>query len=180
MTKQSQGPDQKPGLSTASIASHLRAYREISYQIDLAESLTHCRHLIQVSFFSSSFLTFHIHVMEIYLSKESICNLEESWCFYLLSKKKKKIKSPFNLSCCQKGRAKIVKVQRKAVKIIYGMHGRRACHEKKNSKPRDHFIWKGKLPEAQCLQYNKLTTDIGKANQDLAFTFPPKYKNQTI
>lgn len=80
----------------------------------------------------------------------------------------------------KKSKAKIVKVQRRAVKIICGMRGRRSCHEKRNSKPWDYFIWKEKLPEAQCLQYNKLTTGIGKTNQDLVFTFPLKYKNQAV
>ena len=89
-------------------------------------------------------------------------------------------KTPFNQSWCQKGRVKIVNIQRRAVKIICGMHGRRARHEKRNSKPWDHFIWKGRLPQTQRLQYNKLTTGIGKANQGLVFTFPPKHKNQTV
>lgn len=53
------------------------------------------------------------------------------------------------------------------------MQGRRGCHERRNSKCQDHFIGKEKLPEAQCLQHNKLTTGIGKANQDLVFTPTP-------
>lgn len=110
------------------------------------------------------------------MGKESTCILEESCCLYLLCIKTS-LKSPFNQSCCPKGRAKIVKVQRRAVKIICGMQGRRRYHGRRNSKCQDHFIGKGKLPETQCLQHNKLTTGIGKANQDLTPPLPPTTPN---
>lgn len=160
------------------ISSHPRGWRERRYQMDWAESLTHCRHSIKVSFFFLFPDFSHSHYGDIY---EQGIHMNPGRVLLLLSFVKKFfLKSPFNQSCCQKCRAKIVKVQRRAVKIICGTHGRRACHEKRDSKPWHHFIWKGKLPEAQCLQYNKLTTGIGKTNQDLVFTFPTKYKNQTV
>lgn len=91
-----QCPDKKPGsiypkgLGTQPLhhtATHSRGGRKTNFRADPVERLVHCGHSIQVSFFSSSFLTFPIHVTEMCRSKESICILWKN----ILSKIKKKI-----------------------------------------------------------------------------------------